>query len=543
MEFKLTLAELAEKVGVRKHPDWFSAIKVKYPPMDHQLTMMKLYARKTRYGDFGEPGVGKTYPSHFHGILMASLGNKVVYTMPPKIIDQFVEELREYFRGIDTFLKIGQMNVTGAKKAKLREEWDRDGWPDLLFISYDGYREWNDVSKRKKVGSNQWYYEDGSRYDAEQGGQAFTKDGRVVSRNGYAENDKHLLLNRKKYNVFFFDEAHALCGLDSIISKSVVEASKQDTAIYLMTGTPVPTVISDAFGIIRIINPEAYPSQSAFARQHVNTRPMTIPTGRGTGMRTIRVIDSFKNVEKIHEELYRNASRVQKRDVNRLPDPIITDVKVHLTGKHKKLYKDLMQNHFAIVGDTILAPEHQSQVRHMSLQIISCPTEFDPAISMKNELFEATKELVDTIDPKKNKIVVFAYYRAAIEFLAEEFKEYNPAVVYGGTSNATEEINRFKQDPDCGIIFLNWMSGGAGLNLQVASHILFYECPTSPKDAKQAIARCDRTGQHNIVNVYFMRVMQTLSDKNFRKLLLAEESNNDVVKDELDLLHKLIGRK
>lgn len=537
--YSRNLADLAKNVGVRKHPDWFSHIKVKYEPMEHQIDMMRLYASKTRYMDAGEPGVGKTFPAHFHGILMAALGNKVVYTMPPKLIDQFVEELRDYFIGIDQFLTFGQLNVPAAQKRKLHEEWDKTGWPDILFMSYDGYREWNDVSDKKKVGKNQWYYQDGSRYDEEEGGKAYTKDGREITRRGYAKNDKHLLLNKQNYNVFFFDEAHALCGMDSIISMSVVETAKSNTAIYLMTGTPVPTVISDAYGIIRIINPEAYVSQSSFARQHIVTKPMQIP-GRGGNMRTIQVPYRYIGTEKIYTELYKNARRIQKRDVNKLPDPIITDVKVKLSGKHRKLYRDLMRDHFAIVGETILAPEHQSQVRHMSLQIISCPTTFDDTIPMKNELFDATKELVETIDPTKNKVVIFAYYRAAIEFLAEEFAEYNPAVVYGGTTNATEEINRFKNDPDCGMVILNWMSGGAGLNLQVASHILFYECPTSPKDAKQAIARCDRTGQHNIVNVYFMRVMQTLSDRNFKKLLEAEENNNLVVKDELDLLHKVM---
>lgn len=534
----MKLSDVVDQIGVRTYPEWFKGIPVLNPPMPHQLDMMKIYSRNTKYMDAGDPGTGKTFPAHVHGILMAALGNKVVYTMPPKLIDQFVEEMRDYFKGIDNHLKLGQLNASAAVKEKLRNEWDKEGWPDILFMSYDGYREWNDVNAEKKIGGNQWYYEDGSRYDETKGGQAFTKNGRIINKKGYAKNDKQLLLNKKGYNVFFFDEAHALCGLDSIISQSVVDTAGKNTAIYLMTGTPVPTVVSDAYGIIRIINPDAYVSQSSFARQHIVTKPMRIKMGKRDV--TIRVPDHYINVEKIHEELFRYARRIQKREVNSLPDPIITDVKVKLTGKHRKLYKDLMNDHFAVIGETILAPEHQSQVRHLSLQLISCPTSFDATIPMKNELFDKAKELVETIRPSENKIIVFAYYRAAIELLAEEFKEYQPAVVYGGTSNATEEVNRFKNDDSCRMIILNWMSGGAGLNLQVASHIIFYECPTSPKDAKQAIARADRTGQHNIVNVYFMRVLETLSDKNFKKLLKAEEDNNDIIKDEMDLLYKVL---
>lgn len=538
----MTLAELMDKVGVGNYPSWFPNIRLKFPPMPHQLEMMKLYATKTRFMDAGEPGVGKTYPAQAHGILMAALGNKVVYTMPPKLIDQFVEEIEDFFRPIRDYLKIGKLYGTAAQKRKLVEQWNVEGWPELLFVSYDGYREWNDIQTAKKIGKNQWYSEDGSKWDEEEGGPAFTRDGRPIDRRGMADNDKHRLLTKKGYNVFFFDEAHALCGVGSIISDAVAEVASENSAIYLMTGTPVPTNISHAYGIIRVINPEAYPNEYSFQRQHVVTQAIRI-TGANNRTRRVRVPVDYINTEKIHTELFKNARRLQKREVNKLPDPIITDVKLRLEGKHKRLYDSLIKNHFAMVGETILAPESQSSVRHLSLQLISCPTEFDPNISMKNELFDRTKELVESINPWQNKIIIFAYYRAAIEFLAEEFKEYNPAVVYGGVTNSTEEINRFKHDDDCRMIILNWVSGGAGLNLQVASHGIFYECPTSPKDAKQAIARMDRTGQHNVVNIYFMRVMGTLSDKNFKKLLQAEETNNEVVKDELDLIHKIVRGK
>ena len=197
-----------------------------------------------------------------------------------------------------------------------------------------------------------------------------------------------------------------------------------------------------------------------------------------------------------------------------------------------------MKNMMAEMDTTIITAESQSEMRHMSLKLISCPTSFDPEISMKNSLYQRFSELLESIDPTQNKVVIFAYYRDAIEFLAEELKEYNPAILYGG-SNA-KEIDRFKKDDDCRVIIMNWISGGAGLNLQVASHIIFYECPTSPKDASQAIARCDRTGQQNIVNVYFMRVMDTLSDRNFKKLLTAEEDLNKAVKDDKDLLYKVL---
>lgn len=533
-----TLADIVSKVGVGNYPSWLAQVNVRHEPMPHQYEMMKLYTENMRYLDAGEAGIGKTFPAQVHGILMAALGNKVVYTMPPKLVDQFMEEMLDHYSGVLNHVSIGNLNVPATQKRKLIQEYEQFGYPDILFMSYDGYREWNDVNPKKKIGSNRWYNEDGSKYDPVARGQAFTKDGRTIDRKGYAANDKHRLLTKKGYNVFFFDEAHALCGVDSIISRSVEDTGQLNTAIYLMTGTPVPTVPSDAYGIIRLINPEAYVSEGSFMRRHVITKQITVR--QGIRDRSIRVPCGYRELEAIYSAIFKNARRLQKREVNKLPAPIITDVPVRLTGAHAKLYKEFMANQFTIMGDTIIEADSQSQARHMSLQLISCPTVFNPTISMKNEVYDTFSSVLDTINPKENKVVIFAYYRAAIEFLAEELKEYNPAVLYGGTSNATEEVNRFKRDDSCRVIIMNWLSGGAGLNLQMASHVIFYECPTSPKDAKQAIARCDRTGQHNIVNVYFMRVKGTLSDRNYKKLLAAEENLNEILKDEFDLLYKSI---
>ena len=534
-----TLKDIISKAGVGNHPSWFSDIKVKHEPMQHQVEMMQLYAKHTRYLDAGEPGCGKSFPAHVHGILMASIGNKVVYTMPPKLVGQFINEMMDYFPGILNHLSIGNMNVPAAKKRKLFEEYNQFGWPDILFMSYDGYREWNDVNPKKKIGANQWYKSDGSKYDPVEGGTAYTKDGRSIDRKGYAENDKHRLLTKRGYNVFFFDEAHALCGIDSIISRSVEDTGKLNTAIYLMTGTPIPTVPSDSYGIIRLINPEAYSSEASFMRQHVLTK--RIEVRQGMRSRSIRVPYAYQGLDKIHEAMFKNARRIQKREVNKMPDPIISEIPVRLSGAHSKLYKAFMRDQFAIMGETLIEADNQSKARHISLQLISSPTSFDEKVPMDNELFNTFKELLGTINPKQNKVVVFAYYKSVIDFLSSELAEYNPATLNGSTANPEEEIRRFKEDDDCRVIIMNWVSGGAGLNLQVSSHIVFYECPTSPKDAKQCIARCDRTGQHNIVNAYFLRVLGTLSDRNYKKLLAAEENINEILKDEFDLIYKEIS--
>jgi SNF2 family DNA or RNA helicase len=544
------LSDLMLVCGVNNYPAWFSDITLPNWPMPHQLDTLKQYARKMRYLDASEPGTGKTFPAQTHAVLMAALGNKAMFAMPPKLILQFYQELKDFFQGIEAHLHIAHLDVPAPKKVKLFAEWDATGWPDILLTSYDVYRILNDPSPTKQIGPNLWFREDGSPYWKEKGvpydnaAQPYTKDGRLINRRGRAPNPHRFRLKKNGYNVLFFDEAHALCGVESILSTSVNDMSTQlgeDVAIYLMTGTPVPTHLHDVYGLIRLINPEAYGSKVSFQRRHCKTEEFSIKLPDNKVKRVSQITGYF-NTDEVYKALYANARRVQKRDVIEMADPLISQVRVALSPAHRKLYRQVVNDRFAVLGDAVLMPDNQSALRHLALQLISCPEKFDPSgtVTLDNELAATTDTLLDSINPANHKVIIFAYYQRTIEFLAERYAAWNPAVIYGAGTGTHEQVQRFKHDPDCRVAVINWVAGGAGLNLQVAHHIIFYECPTSPKDAKQAIARSDRKGQVNIVNVYFLRVMSTLLDRNFKNLLKNEEENNQVVRDKKDLLYELL---
>lgn len=560
-----TLAALMDQSGVHDCPAWFSGIDLKFWPMDHQLDQIKRYPRFMRFLDASEPGTGKTYPAQTHAILMAALGNKVCFTMPPKLIGQFYAEFFDFFNGVGNHLKIEHLDCTAAQKVKKEKRWDAEGWPDILILSYDVYRQYNDKNFKKKIGSNQWrrkltwadgrveyppYFKDDGTAHNDQA-QPYTMDGREISKKtGKADNHKRLLLKEKGYNVWFFDEGHALCGMDSILSQSVAETAKElgdEVAIYLMTGTPVPTKLHDVYGILRLINPDAYLNKAAFVRQHCIVARQKINTGKKIIERDD--IIGYQDTEKVYEALWKNAVRVQKRDVLQdMPEPLISEVRVKLSGAHRKLYKQVISDHFAVLGDKVLAPDNQSALRHMALQLISCPGQFAPdtdegeELDRENELTKTTDDLIETIQPNaKRKVIIFAYYRRAIDMLKKRYAQYNPGAVYGDNAASKEDIQRFLHDDDCSMLIIQWQAGGAGLNLQIASYLIYYEIPTSPKDAQQTIARADRKGQKNLVNVYFMRVLHTLSDRNMRNLLKNEESNNRIIKDRTGLLHQLLG--
>ena len=547
---KKTLSELMDTLGVLGTPGWFKNIRLEFWPQEHQMATLLQYPNNLRYGDFSDPGTGKTFPAHVHGVLMAALStdNRVVYTMPPNLIEQFYEELLWTLKGIDKHLTIDHLKCSQAVRERKLDHWRTTGkWPSILIISYDFFRRLNSVDKvvnyspntliEKKDGS--YVTKNGDPVRIEQAKRGRTKiKGKLAYR---ARNPHYLELYKAGYNVYFFDEAHTnLMNTVNISWKTCDYMDRElgdDVALYYITGTPI-TRIEDSYGLVKLVNRDAYVNKTQFIRRHV-VQDLNSPF--------FRVI-SYKNLDELSRNLYRNARRVEKRQVAKMHAPVVSVIPVTLQGAHKKLYQQYLSDHFAVIGDEVLSAENEQKLNQTAYQLLASPEKFDPAgadgrIAKDNELRKALDSLLETLNPDKRKVLIFAKYRSTVDALHTHLIKYNPAVLNGSTSDGATEVAKFQKDDTCRVFIANWISGGAGLNLQKAcSDVVFYEQPSSPKDVEQGVARVDRTGQTEQVNVYFFNVKGTKAAQSLRNLVATARANNDVVKDEHQFIYSQIER-
>ena len=77
--------------------------------------------------------------------------------------------------------------------------------------------------------------------------------------------------------------------------------------------------------------------------------------------------------------------------------------------------------------------------------------------------------------------------------LTEAGIEYNR--INGKTRGKEKQLREFLRRKKSRVLVVQSQSGAYGLNLQVASRLMFYECPTSPILRQQAIGRIYRQGQ------------------------------------------------
>ena len=147
----------------------------------------------------------------------------------------------------------------------------------------------------------------------------------------------------------------------------------------------------------------------------------------------------------------------------------------------------------------------------------------NPKLDLMMELIEAM--------PHGCKAVIFHHFIYSSFVISERLKEakIKHARIWGGQKDPIGELRRFKQDPNCAILVLNWRSGSASLNLQNANYVYVYEQPDSPIDRKQGEARVWRPGQAKRVMIYDLLVQGTYDRRTYEANRASRRVLDDVM--------------
>lgn len=521
-----TLANYLIEAGKHDFAEWAYVIPMKrfdvteqalvpMEPWPHQKSGLKASFEYDRFGLYDDAGVGKTVPMQAYAIYSAMVGRKTVITMPPKLIGQFCESLVDTYYGVDDYVSIYALDEKQKDAKAYIESLTSETAPDILIMSYDMFAFLQPIKPRKAQEIKN------------------SKTGHVRHVEAVKPLRKHPLL-QLGYRDLIFDEAQKLKNPESATHKRLWRWIKSSEGLYkiiLATGSPVYNTLMDAYGLIRLVTPYAYQSLRHFKQDHVIYDEYSdFPT-----------IIGWKDEEGINEKLYAQARRVTKEDVMPdLPSIMPHEHQLRLGPKHKKLYKEFLTERVIELEDEFIDATHVSKFRQVALQMISCPERFSDE-PVPNVMESWLDELLEDINAMKNKVVVFCYYKSTVEKLVEKYKHLGAASINGASSTDNDRV-RFIKDPECRIIFINWLSGGAGLNLQIAHYCIFYEIPTVPGDIEQAIARLYRGGQKYHVSVHIPRIMGTLANKSLNQLLTKQLKKNEVVRDKHELLAELLGK-
>jgi SNF2 family DNA or RNA helicase len=326
------------------------------------------------------------------------------------------------------------------------------------------------------------------------------------------------------------DEATIVGNIDSANHEQVYDFAL-GSPVMALSGTPLNKP-GDAYGLMKFTAPGTYRSKKQFENLHVKDRDFY---GSPT---------AWQNLDQLAVALNTNSSRVLFRDMYAGMDkPVYVPLEYDLDPEHERLYRRLVNEEMLKLPDGgKIDGSTSARLRHALGQIVVNWAHF-AGTPKRSEAVKLIEEKLAELG--SGKLVVFANYKMTVAHLTAELKEYG-AISYNSEVSAAQKdknFDRFCSDPKCRVIIVQFISGGKGLDgfQHVCHTCLFIEPCLQPRDFHQAVARLDRTGQTQTVQVILAIADRTLQIQGFRTLIENDTLVNKVVRNAIDLKNELLG--
>ncbi len=335
----------------------------------------------------------------------------------------------------------------------------------------------------------------------------------------------------KEWDIVVLDEAHAICNATSNRTKffcgykgrgkqgyikGINELSKRR---YILTGTLISNgKLENLYSPLHFLKPHIFGNWEEFKGRYLKTfRPK---------MSYYDVITGYKNEDELNDILFENSFRVLKRDCMDLPEKFPhTLIKVPL--KHKAIYKQAQENYIDHSG--IECVMDNPLVTLSKLRQLSSGFVYDNESILHN--VDDTKmkycgELIESILP--NKLVIFYDFRQSCarleEYLTENDINY---ITLNGDQKDKKIWRKFNEDDNIKVILVHYKSGNAGINLQSATHTIFFEVPQTTIELEQAEDRTHRKGVKAGCNYYFLLTEGSIEEKMYERLANKQDFTVD----------------
>ena len=174
----------------------------------------------------------------------------------------------------------------------------------------------------------------------------------------------------------------------------------------------------------------------------------------------------------------------------------------------------------------------------------------DP-VAMSAKLARLT-EMLSEIFAGNNKVLIFSAFRAMSDLISRMTRErmYVPSWVMDGRTPASSRqgiVDTFSGHDGPAALVLHPVTGGTGLNITAANHVIHYTLEWNPAKESQATARSYRRGQELPVFVHRLlypdTIDEVIADVLRQKRDLADEVIGPSGTLGLDMLVRALGRR
>lgn len=408
----------------------------KYRPFDHQREMANFLVKHPRAFNLSEMGTGKTAGTLWAADMLMSRGevDKALILSPLSTID------RVWAHDIfDVLMHRRAVKVHGSRDYRMRM---MNVNADFYILNHDGVKNEELVAYIRK---------------------------------------------RKDINLIIVDEASMFRNHDTKKYKQLVRLIREDSRVWLLTGTPCPNAPTDAWALARIISPARVPQYfGTFKRQTMNQ------------------ITPFKwsprpEAYDIAYEAMQPAVRFKKADCLDLPPVTYQDRETEITKEQLRAF-DAMRTLMRMEAQQKQIDAVNAADKINKLRQILCGVVRDPVTGEYTVLPHAPRVsvLLDCIEEASAKVIVVVPFKGIIQHLEREVgKHYSVAMINGDVSPKRRDhiIRDFKTTPDPHVLLCHPKVMAHGLNLTEADTLIFYAPIYSNDEFQQVTERFNRAGQ------------------------------------------------
>jgi SNF2 family DNA or RNA helicase len=331
------------------------------------------------------------------------------------------------------------------------------------------------------------------------------KDAYSVGGNGVVIINYDLLGSIKmlgKFNTLILDESHRIKSNTAIRTKAALKLMARIPRVYALSGTPIPNRPIELYPLLRglgIYRGDYYDFAVRYAKMW--KAPWGMDVSGASNIPELRSMIAPHTLRRLRSDVFVDYQE---------PAVSLITFDLPVDKREQEFDADALIDH----PNPILA--------------------FDGlALIMKEAGNRKVKPASEFIADKalEEKIVVFAHHKDVVYQLAEQLKEFKPAVITGETSHA-DRINAIKdfQLGDSRVFIGNLQACSEGIDLSVADMVVFVETTWQTSALEQACARIEniqKVGKAPLI--YLLTIAQSLDHTILKKILKKQNIINQII--------------
>jgi SNF2 family DNA or RNA helicase len=329
------------------------------------------------------------------------------------------------------------------------------------------------------------------------------------------------------FDMIVIDECTSLKNPTTRRWKVINSLVRQDTWLWMLTGTPAAQSPMDAYGLAKIMNPKSVPSFIGAFRDKVMNK-----------------VTQFKyapkpEAQQIVHNILQPAIRFTKEECLDLPEILYTDRNTPLTVQQKKYYSILKAEMLIQTDDEDISAVNAAVNMNKLLQISSGAVYTDTGRVMEFDCGNKLAEMLAVVQETSHKTLVFCNFKHSIDIVQTYLTKHKitSEAVHGGVAakKRAEIFTSFQTESKIQVLVIQPQAAAHGVTLHAANSIVWFGPVTSAEIYLQANARVHRAGQKNPCTVVHL-VSSPVEKRLYRALqdrTLAQGSLLDMYKQEV----------